>query len=181
MKTWAKWVISIFFIIVMTFFILSFFIKNNIFEIITVTLITAFYHVCIRPLTGIIINKIYHNKMNFNLWWFKERKFEKRLYKILRVKHWKNIMPTYDKNSFDIKDKNISEVLGATCQAEVVHEIMLVLAFLPLLLIIPYGKALAFIISSVICALIDCIFIVIQRFNRPRLKRIYEKQLVAKK
>jgi len=90
-------------------------------------------------------------------------------------------MPTYDKNSFDIKDKNISEVLGATCQAEVVHEIMLVLAFLPLLLIIPYGKALAFIISSVICALIDCIFIVIQRFNRPRLKRIYEKQLVAKK
>lgn len=180
MKAWIKWIILIFFIVSTTFFILSFFIDNNTFEIFAVTLITTFYHSCIRPLTGYVVNAIYHNKINFNLWWFNERKFEKNLYKILCVKHWKNIMPTYDKSSFDIKNKSIPEILGATCQAEVVHEIMLILAFLPLLLIIPYGKILVFTISSVICALIDCVFIIIQRFNRPRLKRIYEKQLTLK-
>ena len=176
-KPWVKWFLLIFFVVTLTFFILSLVMDNNTIEIIAVTLITTFYHFCIRPLTGTIINLKYHNNMNFNLWWFKERKFEKNLYKILRVKRWKKLIPTYDKVAFDIKNKNIEEILGATCQAEIVHEIMLLLAFLPILLIIPYGHAAIFIVSSIICACIDLICIIVQRYNRPRLIKLYNKNL----
>ena len=179
-KKSIKWFILIFFIVSITMFNLSFFVNSNIVKTLAITFITIFYHTCIRPLTGIIIDKIYHNKMNFNLWWFKERKFEKNLYKILQVKCWKKFIPTYDKSAFDINNKNIAYVLGSTCQAEIVHEIMFVLSFLPLLLIIPYGEPIIFIITSIICALIECVFIIIQRFNRPRLKKLYNKLSVDK-
>ncbi len=179
-KPWIKYFISIFFVISTFFLVLSFIIDDNTIEIIAVSLITTFYHACVRPLAGLIINMRYHNKMNFNLWWFQERKFEKALYKLLLVKHWKKVIPTYDKTSFNIRDKNIEEILGATCQAEIVHEIMFLLAFVPLLLIIPYGQAVIFITTSIICACIDCPFIIVQRYNRPRLMKIYKKFLNKK-
>ena len=175
LKPWIKYFISTFFIISLSFFILSLLIDDNTIEIIAVTLITTFYQACIRPLAGSLIIMKYHNKMNFNLWWFKERKFERLLYKILKVKRWKTAIPTYDKTAFDIKEKNIEEILGATCQAEVVHEIMCVLAFVPLLLIIPYGQALVFILTSIICAFVDCVCIIVQRYNRPRLVKLYKR------
>ena len=177
LRPWVKSYILIFLVVTLTFFIISLVIDNNVIEIIAVILITTFYHSCIRPLTGSIMDMIYHNNMNFSLWWFRERKFEKYLYKMLQVKRWKNIIPTYDKEAFDFRNKNIKEILGATCQAEVVHEIMFILAFVPLLLIIPYGQAAIFIISSIICASIDFICVIVQRFNRPRLMQLYRKYL----
>ena len=177
LKPWVRYYILILFVITLTFFVLSFVIDNNAIEIIAVTMVTLFYHSCIRPMTGTLIDMKYHNNMNFNLWWFRERKFEKHLFKMLKVKRWKNIIPTYDKVAFDIRNKNIEQVLGATCQAEIVHEIMFILAFVPLLLIIPYGQAAIFIISSILCAIIDLICIIVQRFNRTRLIKFYSKYL----
>ena len=116
---------------------------------------------------------IYHNKMNYNRWWFKEKRFEKTLYKILCVKKWKNKMPTYDPSAFNIYKHSLEEVIGATCQAEIVHELMLIESLLPLLLIIPFGEPIVFIITTLICVLIECVFIVMQRYNRPRLVKIY--------
>ncbi len=175
LKPWMKWAIPIFFIIASGVYIPSLFLSNNILEIVGITLITTFYHTCVRPLVGSVINATYHNKMDFNKWWFKERKIEKRLYKLLKVHKWKKFFPTYDKTAFDFKYKSIEEILGATCQAEIVHEIMFLLSFLPLLMIIPYGKAVIFIITSVVCALIESVFIIIQRYNRPRLLKIYNR------
>ncbi len=169
LRPWMKWTIPVFFIIASGVYIPSFFVDDSVLEIVGVSLITTFYYACVRPLTGSIINAIYHNKMDFNKWWFRDRKFEKPLYKLLKVHKWKKIFPTYDKTAFDFKNKSIEEILGATCQAEVVHEIMFLLSFLPLLMIIPYGKAPVFIISSVAFALIDSVLIIIQRYNRPRL------------
>lgn len=175
-RHWMKWAIPIFFIIASGVYFPSLFIDNDVLEFVGVTLITTFYHTSVRPFAGSIINGIYHNKMNFNKKWFREKRFEKPLYKFLKVHKWKNVFPTYDKTAFDFKNKKTEEILGATCQAEVVHEIMFLLSFLPLLMIMPYGKALVFIISSVVCAFVECIFIIIQRYNRPRLLKLYKRK-----
>lgn len=156
-----------------TIFTLQFFLDNDFLTTLGITLITTFYQGFLRPYTGFIINNIYHNKMNFNRWWFKERKFEPTLYKIICVKKWKNKMPTYDPSSFNIYKHSLEEVIGATCQSEIVHELMLIESLLPLLLIIPFGEPLVFIITSLICVFIECIFIIMQRYNRPRLIKVY--------
>ncbi len=82
-------------------------------------------------------------------------------------------MPTYDKKALSFQEKSIKEIIGATCQAEVVHELMLVEALIPLILIIPYGKAIIFISTTLLCIFIELVFIIIQRYNRPRFVKLY--------
>ena len=60
-------------------------------------------------------------------------------------------------------------------QAEVVHEVIMVLSFAPLMLIPRYGAAVVFSVTSVLACLVDGLFVMIQRFNRPRVLRLKEK------
>ena len=62
------------------------------------------------------------------------------------------------------------------CGAEIVHELIMILSFLPMLTVPVFGSLPVFLITSVVSALFDSIFVMAQRFNRPRLVRIYEKQ-----
>ena len=73
---------------------------------------------------------------------------------------------------FDIKKRTLKEIIGATCQAEIVHEIIVILSFLPIILSVWFGELAVFIITSIISALIDTIFIIMQRYNRPRLIKL---------
>jgi len=180
-KKWMVFVLIIFGAISIAFFTASLFTKNDAIEIIAVTCVTTYFQACLRPLTGSFVNLKYHNKINYNRKWFHTNKFEQTLFKILMVKKWKKFLPTYDKPVFDMKNKSLEEIAGAMCQAEIVHELMLVEAFLPLLLIILYGKPFVFVITSLVCALIDLVFIIAQRYNRPRvvkLIKIKEKRII---
>lgn len=85
-------------------------------------------------------------------------------------------MPTYSPDTFDLNKHTIEEIISATCQSELVHETIVVLSFLPILLAIPFGTLGVFIATSIVAALIDCIFIIMQRFNRPRLLKILNKR-----
>ena len=62
------------------------------------------------------------------------------------------------------------------CGAEIVHEVIMVLSFLPLLTVPFFGTFPVFLMTSALSALFDSIFVMAQRYNRPRLVRIYEKQ-----
>lgn len=175
-KKWMYYVIFIFGLVAIAFFTLSFFYEYDWIEIVGVTLITTYFQVCIRPLTGGFMNLKYHNNIYFNHWWFKEHKGEKTIYKVLMVKKWKKMMPTYDKKAFNFRERSLKELIGATCQAEIVHELMLVEALIPLILIIPYGKAIIFISTTLLCIFIELVFIIIQRYNRPRLVKLYLRE-----
>jgi hypothetical protein len=58
------------------------------------------------------------------------------------------------------------------CQSEIVHEIIFVLSFMPILAIIWFGEPLAFIITSILSALFDLMFVIMQRYNRNRILRL---------
>ncbi len=136
---------------------------------ICITLGIFSYHFVMRLLVGTLINGIFHNKIDYNLWWFKERRFEARLYKRLKVRNWAKKIPTYSPDTFSYKKHSWEEIAMATCQAEIVHEIIAVLSLLPILFIIPFGSALVFILTSVASALFDLVFVVVQRYNRPKI------------
>ena len=143
--------------------------------VLAITFGVTFYHFAMRLAVGGVINAVMKNRANYNAWWFCQRKGEEKLYSFLRVKKWKKFAPTYAPNSFDIKERTIEQIAMATCQAEIVHEVIVALSFLPLLLIIWYGEPLVFIITSVLSALIDTVFIILQRYNRPRLVKVIER------
>lgn len=157
------------------FFVINLIFTSEIMLAITISLGVTAYHFTMRLVVGLIINGVFKNRINHTLWWFRERSFEKRLFSMLRVRRWKKFMPTYDQKHFDVENRGITYVLGATCQAEIVHEIIVLLAFLPLVLIHFFGSPWVFIITSIASALIDCPFIIIQRFNRPRLVYVLKK------
>ncbi len=90
-------------------------------------------------------------------------------------------MPTFSPESFDITKRSLDEILRSGAQAEIVHEIIVILSFMPILLAIPFGTIGVFIATSIVSALFDSIFIIMQRFNRPRLIRLKTKKRLFEK
>ena len=155
--------------------VVYYFTRNAIFLSLAITLGTSFYHFAVRLAVGHSIDAIFHNKMNYEKWWFRERKFEPRLYEILRVKKWKKHLPTYNAEYYDLKKHTVEEVIGVTCQSEVVHEVNMVLSFVPLLFTIWFGSLAAFLITSCLAFCFDAVFVLVQRYNRPRLRRLLRR------
>lgn len=135
------------------------------------------FHFALRVYGGELVDKIFNNQINYKLWWFKEHWWEKYLHKLLGVKKWKNKMPTYDPDLFDTKKHSLKEILMAMCQAEVVHEINILLGFVPLITAIFLPEYFWFLlITSIFSGLIDNLFRMMQRYNIPRIRRLVDKQ-----
>lgn len=149
--------------------------KNAIVEAVTVTVGTTFYHFAMRLAVGTVVNFIMKNKANYKNVWFREKGFEGKLYKMMRVRKWKKHIPTYDPDTFDASQKTVKEIIGATCQAEIVHEVIMVFSLLPIASIPFLGGAAAMIVTSVLAMLFDSLFVILQRYNRPKLIRVMER------
>lgn len=168
-------------ITVLLFFGLSIFLpvfivsKNDIAAVFTISISVTLYHFVMRLAVGAIVNFIMKNKADPTNVWFREKRFEKKLYKLIRVRKWKKYIPTYSPETFDTKQKNTKEIIGATCQAEVVHEVIMVLSLLPIVLIPILGGAAVMMITSVFAMLIDSVFVILQRYNRPKLIRVADR------
>lgn len=81
-------------------------------------------------------------------------------------------MPTYDTNQFDHTKHSWDEIAQASCQAELVHETILLLSLVPIIFSIWFDAIIVFIITSVLAALFEMTFVIIQRYNRPRIIRL---------
>jgi hypothetical protein len=146
--------------------------KNDIVETITISIGITLYHFVMRLMVGTIINYLMKNKANHNNIWFREKSFEKKFYNLINVYKWKKHLPTYSPDTFDINQKTIKEIIGATCQAEIVHEVIMVLSLLPIILIPVLGGAVALIITSILAMIFDSLFVILQRYNRPNLIKV---------
>lgn len=141
-----------------------------------ITFGTISYHFIMRLVVGFTVNGIFHNRIDYNKKWFREKKFEKRLYEMLRVKKWKDKMPTFAPEMLDIKQHSWEEIAGAMCQSEAVHSIIAVLSLLPILAALVWGTFWVFFITSIVSALVECMFVIMQRYNRPRIVRHIERK-----
>lgn len=137
-----------------------------------ITFGTTAYHFLMRLGIGFIFNRAMHNRADYTKRWYQYRAWEKKLYEGLHVKRWKGVVPTYDTNLFNPAKHSWDEIVQASCQAELVHETIILLSFVPIIFSIWFGGIMVFIITSVLAALFDIVFVIIQRYNRPRIIRL---------
>lgn len=146
--------------------------NNDILFSLAITSATIAYHFIIRLLVGGIVNFLMRNQADYTKKWYQVSTKEMKLYQKLKVKQWKNKMPTYDKDTFDISKHSWDEIIQATCQSELVHEINVVISFVPILAAVWFGAFWVFFITSILSALFDLLFVFMQRFNRARILKI---------
>ena len=151
------------------------FTKNPVIFSVAITFGTIFYHLCVRLAVGSAVDARYHNRMDYTKRWFAEKAFEQKLYKTIRVKKWKKRLPTFNPQDFDLKSRSATEIIQVTCQAEVVHEVNMVLSFVPVVFSVWFGSLGVFLLTSIAAFCFDSIFVIIQRYNRPRLMRLIRK------
>lgn len=137
-----------------------------------ITFFTTFYHFAMRLAVG----RVVPNRFDHSSRWFQPKPFEEKLYKVLKVKRWKAHMPTYEPRLFSLTENGPQQILANMCQAEVVHEIIILCSFLPLLFAIFWGTLPVFLITSILAAGVDALFVMLQRYNRPRVLRLLQKK-----
>ena len=140
-----------------------------------ITFGTIAYHFVMRLLTGLVFSMVMQNKADYRRKWFQVSQFEMVVYKKLKVKKWKEKMPTYDTSLFDPRIHTWDEIAQAMCQAELVHETIAVLSFLPILEGLWLGDYPIFIVTSILAAGFDMMFVVMQRYNRQRIIKLMDK------
>ena len=137
---------------------------------------TFTYHFWMRLAVGIITDKIMHNRADCSKRRYQQRGWEPKLYKILRVKRWKQYVPTFAPEYFSPQLHTWDEIAQAMCQSEIVHIICAVLSFVPLLGAIPFGALPVFLLTSIAAALLDAAFVAVQRYNHPRILHLADLQ-----
>ena len=141
-----------------------------------ITSSTVFYHLGKRLLIGAAFDRLLNNRTDFRKGWYQIASWEKALYAKLRVRQWKKRMPTYDSKLFDPSLHAWSDIAKAMCQAELIHEVNVAASFLPLLFSVWLGGFPAFMITSILAAGYDLLFVIMQRYNRPRVLRLAERE-----
>ena len=141
-----------------------------------ITFGTTAYHFIIRLMVGVVVDMIMHNKADYQKKWYQVSDFEMRLYEKIKVKKWKNKMPTFNADLFDISKHSWDEIVQATCQSEVVHEINVIFSFLPIIASVWFDSFWVFLITSALGAAFDLMFVIMQRFNRTRILKMQRKR-----
>ena len=146
-----------------------------------VTFGTISYHFSMRLAVGAGINAWMRNKADYTRSWYRPRKWEEKLYQVLRVKKWKGKLPTFSPEAFDFEKKSLEEIAQAMCQSEVVHEVIFVLNFLPIFASVWFGALPVFVITSILASILELACIAAQRYNRPRIVRLLERKNCRRK
>lgn len=151
--------------------------RNTVSFTVAISFGVTFYHLAMRLLLGQIIGIHLAPYICTEHRWFREKPFERRWYKALKVKKWKKRVPSYAPHTFQLRKDQLADVVTTMCVSEIVHEAIIICSFLPILFSLVVGKLPVFLITSTLAAAVDCVFVVMQRFNRPRLLKLLEKNV----
>lgn len=135
------------------------------------------YHFWLRIIMG-NVTKLF--KINSDHWWFKEKGFEKGLYKFLKVKNWKSKALTYNPELFSLKNNSLGDIKKTMTKAELDHWGNEIISLTSILFSALWGEFFIFLITALAAMIFDAQFIIIQRYNRPRVLRILNKQKKTK-
>lgn len=141
-----------------------------------ITFGTIAYHFWMRLLVGYAYDRTMKNRADYNHPWFRTRPWEMRLYERIKVRRWKGKMPTYQPELFSPEKHSWDEIAQAMCQSELVHETIAVLSFVPVAAAGLFGALPVFLVTSVCAACFDLLFVIMQRFNRPLVVRLAERE-----
>ena len=132
-------------------------------------------HFVVMHVFAAVVFAVFNNKYKVGNFWFRPKRFEKRLYKFLCVRKWKSYLKAWDADAYSLELNDGHSVLMRLCHAEIVHEVIAIAGFLPMVISFYIPKTFwLFCVSSIIFCFIHIAFAVVQRYNRPRFLRIIE-------
>lgn len=140
-----------------------------------VTTFTILYHFWGRIILG-NVSKLFKRFISYKSWWFREKKFEKRLYEILKVKKWKKHVLTYNPELYDVKENSAEEMLYTMTKSELDHWLNELISISTISFGALWGETWIFVITAILAMIFDAQFIIVQRYNRPRVIKILEKE-----
>ena len=149
--------------------------KSQVILWIGITSFTIMYHFWARIIMG-NVSKLFKKHINYNQRFFKERNFEKKLYKLLRVKDWKDKALTYNPETFSLKEHSLEEIANTMAKSEVDHWINEIISVSTIFFFLIWGAFWIFFVTALAAMIFDSQFIIIQRYNRPRVVKLIEKQ-----
>ena len=168
-------------------------------SVIDITLIVVLFWVTINVIVPWLVRFLVPKRLfNENVWLFRERDFEGAFYRRIKVSKWKDKLPDAEKLIHfqrsclpcNMDEAYISRFITECCIAELGHLTVGIVGFssLFLSLLLPQGfrakACIALFILSVLDFFVQTLFIIIQRYNRPRLiklKRLYSSGYAVKK
>lgn len=133
------------------------------------------YHFGLRIFFGELTKRL---KVDLNHPWYRERKFEKKLYKILKVKKWKNKVPTFEPEKYDLKKVTLDQLAANMAKSEIDHWINELISVSSVLFALLWGQFAIFVVTAVLAMLFDAQFIAVQRYNRPIVLCLMERKNV---
>ena len=151
------------------------YIKNEILLWIGITTFTIMYHFWVRIIMG-NVSKLFKNHISYKQKWFKERKFEKKFYRFLNVKKWKDKAFTYNPESFSLEKHSLEEIVNTMAKSEVDHWINEIISLSTVLFSLIWGEFWIFLVTATAAMIFDSQFIIIQRYNRPRIVKLLDRQ-----
>ena len=131
------------------------------------------YHFGLRLLMGVFTK---HLGINYTHPFFKPRSFEKKLYKFLRVREWRNKVLTFEPDEFLMSKRTLIQIANTMSKAETDHWINEIISITAIFFFLIWGMFPIFLITSVAAMLFDAQFIVLQRFQRPKVVRLIEAE-----
>lgn len=148
----------------------------EVFLSLAITFGTISYHIVMRLLVGLAFRIVMKNRADYKKRWYHVSRHEMVVYERFNVKKWKRRMPTYDRTLFDPRLHTWEKIAQAMCQAELVHETIALLSFLPIIAGIWFGAYPVFVVTSVLAAGCDMLFVMIQRYNRQRIMTLLQRE-----
>ena len=138
-----------------------------------VTFFTTFYHIAMRLVVGGLtpVFRRHCREKDVSPFYISDK--EAAFYKMIQIKQWKRHAPTYNKKLFDISDNSYAALCHNMANAQIGHGTMAILSFVPLLFSNAVDGFWPFFLTSVLAALFDMQFVMIQRYNRARISRIW--------
>lgn len=160
------------------FYAIFLFFRTDVLFNITVIFGVLLYHFAVRLFINWFFKSMKGRPWNHTNKWFRPRNYEKSLFKIFKVGKWRNHIPNYNPEDFDIRKKKLSKIISNSCREEIAHIIMIIASFLPVLLPLFLSGVSFWLLfwSSVLGGIIDLLFIAVQRYNRPRMVSAFHKQ-----
>ena len=146
---------------------------NNIILWAGITAFMILYHFGLRILFGNITKKF---KISYFHPWYKTRKFEKGLYKLLKVRRWKDKVLTFEPDKYDFQKVTLEQLATTMCKSELDHLINEIISVCSILFALLWGCIPIFVGTAILAMLFDAQFIVVQRYNRPIVLRLIEKK-----
>ena len=131
------------------------------------------YQFGLRILFGEITNRL---SFNYNHSFFKRKPFEAKLYRLLRVRQWKDKVLTFNPDKYDFENRTLHQLASTMAKSETDHWFNVLISLFGVLFSLIWGLFPVFLAVSILAILFDAQFIVVQRYNRPIVLRLKERR-----